>query len=95
MPMGGMELLIILAIIVLFFGATRIPQLGRSLGESMREFREGSSSDSDKELGGETKERREIPHREEDREEDLGDRGSVQTEKDLREERHTTTERKP
>ena len=32
MPMGGMELLIILAIILLFFGATRIPQLGRSLG---------------------------------------------------------------
>ena len=59
MPMGGMELLIILAIILLFFGATHIPQLGRSLGESMREFREASSADSDKDLD-ETKERRQI-----------------------------------
>ncbi len=67
MPMGGMELLIILAIVLLFFGATRIPQLGRSLGESMREFREGSSKDTDKELGSETEERREIlPRTEED-----------------------------
>ncbi len=91
MPMGGMELLIILAIILLFFGATRIPQLGRSLGQSMREFREGSSSDSDEELGGETKERKEIPHREED----LAEAGRVQTEhEDLREERRPTTERK-
>ena len=64
--MGGMELLIILAIILLFFGATRIPQLGRSLGQSVREFREGSSSDSDEELGGETKERKEIPYKDED-----------------------------
>ena len=61
MPIGGMELLIILAIILLFFGATRLPQLGRSLGQSMREFRQGSQEDSDKELAGETKERREIP----------------------------------
>ena len=87
MPMGGMELLIILAIILLFFGATRIPQLGRSLGQSMREFREGSSSDPDKEL----EERREIPHKEED----LAEAGRVQTEhEDLREERRPTTERK-
>jgi TatA/E family protein of Tat protein translocase len=30
--MGGAELLIILAIIMLFFGAKRVPQLSRSLG---------------------------------------------------------------
>jgi sec-independent protein translocase protein TatA len=67
MPMGGMELLIILAIILLFFGATRIPQLGRSLGQSMREFRQGASEDSDNELGGgETKEKKELPREEED-----------------------------
>ena len=34
-----MELLILLAIILLFFGAKRIPQLGRSLGSGLREFR--------------------------------------------------------
>lgn len=34
-----MEVLIVLAIILLFFGAKRVPQLGRSLGSSVREFR--------------------------------------------------------
>ena len=62
MPMGGMELLIILMIILLLFGATRVPQLGRSLGQSLREFRKGVSEDSDNELG-EPKDRREIPHK--------------------------------
>ncbi len=45
MPFGGTELLIILAIILLFFGAKRIPQLARSLGESTRELRKGFSED--------------------------------------------------
>jgi len=41
--MGGMELLIILAIILLFFGSKRVPELGRSLGRGIREFRKGSA----------------------------------------------------
>jgi len=45
--LGGVELLIILAIILLFFGAKRVPQLGRSLGKSMREFRKAASEDSE------------------------------------------------
>lgn len=47
MPVGGMELLIILAIILLFFGAKRVPQLGRSLGQSVKEFRVGARAESD------------------------------------------------
>jgi sec-independent protein translocase protein TatA len=43
--LGGGELLIILAIILLFFGAKRVLELGRSLGKSMREFRKASSED--------------------------------------------------
>jgi len=43
--MGGAELLIILAIILLFFGAKRVPQLGRSLGQSLREFRQGAAAE--------------------------------------------------
>jgi sec-independent protein translocase protein TatA len=35
------ELLIVLTIILLVFGAKRVPQLGRSLGKGIREFREG------------------------------------------------------
>ncbi len=48
--LGGMELLIILAIVMLFFGAKRVPELGRSLGKSMREFRKGASEDEVQEL---------------------------------------------
>ena len=45
--MGGMELLIVLAIILLFFGAKRVPELGRSLGNGIREFRKGTSGPND------------------------------------------------
>jgi sec-independent protein translocase protein TatA len=47
MAMGGTELLIILAIIVLFFGAKRIPGLGRSLGKSIQEFRAGAAEEGE------------------------------------------------
>jgi sec-independent protein translocase protein TatA len=39
--MGGMEILIVLAVILLFFGAKRVPELGKSLGRGIREFRQG------------------------------------------------------
>jgi sec-independent protein translocase protein TatA len=38
---GPMELLIILAVVLLFVGAKRIPELARSLGRGIREFRKG------------------------------------------------------
>ena len=38
---GAAELLIILAIILLLFGAAKLPQLARSLGKSSREFKQG------------------------------------------------------
>jgi sec-independent protein translocase protein TatA len=44
---GLMELVIVLSIIILFFGATRIPQLGRSLGSGIREFRKGAAGADD------------------------------------------------
>ena len=40
-----MELLILLLIILLFFGAGRLPQVGRSLGRGMRDFRKEVSSE--------------------------------------------------
>ena len=52
MPMGGMELLILLAIILMFFGAKRIPELARSFGKGTRELRkeleEGETGKPDK-----------------------------------------------
>lgn len=38
---GPPELLIVLAILLLLFGATRLPRLARSIGQSAREFRSG------------------------------------------------------
>lgn len=38
---GGSELIIILLIVFLLFGASRLPQLAKALGQSKRAFREG------------------------------------------------------
>ena len=35
------ELLILLVVLLLIFGAKRLPEMGRSLGKGMREFKEG------------------------------------------------------
>ena len=37
--LGLPELLVILVIVVVIFGATRLPQLGKGLGEGIRNFR--------------------------------------------------------
>lgn len=39
---GGMEILIILLVILLFFGAKRIPELARGIGQGINEFRKAS-----------------------------------------------------
>lgn len=39
--LGTPEILAIVAIIFLLFGATRLPQLAKSLGQSKRAFKEG------------------------------------------------------
>lgn len=90
--MGGMELLIILAVVLLFFGAARVPQLGRSLGQGLREFRKGTSGDSDgdKDETRELKEKWELPREEEDNRKEAHDQAEL---KDVREE-ELSTERK-
>jgi len=37
------ELLILLVVLLLVFGAKRLPEMGRSLGKGMREFKDGVS----------------------------------------------------
>ncbi len=39
--LGPTEIILILAVIVLLFGATRLPQLAKALGQSKKAFREG------------------------------------------------------
>jgi sec-independent protein translocase protein TatA len=41
MNLGATELLIILAVVLLLFGSTRLPTLFRSLGRASKEFKAG------------------------------------------------------
>ncbi len=46
--LGPTELLIVLAIVVVLFGASRLAGLGGALGRGIREFREESGNDKKK-----------------------------------------------
>lgn len=41
MNLGAPELLIVLLIVMLLFGAARLPKLARSLGQASKEFKDG------------------------------------------------------
>jgi sec-independent protein translocase protein TatA len=41
MNFGVPELLIVLAVVLLLFGSTRLPKLARSLGQASKEFKAG------------------------------------------------------
>lgn len=43
--LGGSELLLILAIILLLFGGAKLPSLARGLGQSVKEFKKASRED--------------------------------------------------
>jgi len=48
------DLLIILAIVLLLFGAKKLPELSRSIGSSARELRKGLSGDEEKSKNSDT-----------------------------------------
>jgi sec-independent protein translocase protein TatA len=48
MRLGFGEILVVLALALLFFGPSKLPQLGASLGQAIRGFKKGLSSDSEK-----------------------------------------------
>ena len=48
---GPLEIVIVLVIVLVIFGPKRLPDLGRSLGKGMREFKESvTGKDDDHEL---------------------------------------------
>ncbi len=51
--LGGQELLIILAIVLLVFGASKLPQLGSGLGKSIKNFKKAMREEDDGGGGGE------------------------------------------
>ena len=49
------EILVILLIVVVFFGAKRIPEIARALGKSLGEFKKGQKEGTMEESAGEEK----------------------------------------
>ena len=47
--LGPTELIIILGIALLLFGAKKLPEIGSSLGKAIKEFRKTQSDDSNSE----------------------------------------------
>lgn len=47
-PLGIPELLIILLVIMLIFGAKRLPEIGSSLGKGIRTFKSAVTGEDDK-----------------------------------------------
>ena len=45
--LGMQELIIVLIILLLLFGSTRLPQLAKGMGKSIREFKKGVSEGGD------------------------------------------------
>jgi sec-independent protein translocase protein TatA len=48
MRLGLPELLIILAIVILIFGANRLPELGRGIGKGIKNFKDANKEGADK-----------------------------------------------
>ena len=44
---GPQELIIVLVIVLIFFGVGKLPEVGGAIGKSMREFRKASSGEYD------------------------------------------------
>lgn len=46
--LGFTEILLIVLVIVLIFGAAKLPQLARSMGQSVKEFKKSVKDDENK-----------------------------------------------
>ncbi len=53
---GPTELIVLLTIILLLFGARKIPELARGLGTGVREFKRGTSGETEKDAVQEDRE---------------------------------------
>ena len=60
-PLGFREILVILLIILVLFGAKRIPELARSLGKGINEFKGGLKGGDDQASQSEEKKKIEEP----------------------------------
>ncbi len=54
-PLGTTEIIVIVALLFLLFGASRLPQLARSLGQSRKAFKEGMREAEEEDLAEQKK----------------------------------------
>ncbi len=57
MELGGGEILVILAIVLLLFGPSKLPKLGEGLGSAMRNFRKAMRGDDEPAAAGDGEQR--------------------------------------
>ena len=53
--LGATELIIILVIVVILFGATRLPEIGRGIGEAIKNFKKSTSENPEIDVTPENK----------------------------------------
>lgn len=53
---GGPEMIIVLLVVVLLFGAKKLPELGSSVGKSIKNFKKGVAETKEDEDGAEQEE---------------------------------------
>jgi len=54
-PIGLPELLVVFLLIVVFYGAKRLPQLGAGLGKGIRNFKSSLSGEDEKQIESDKK----------------------------------------
>lgn len=60
--LGGWEIVLIILVIVMFFGAKKIPELARGLGKGLREFKDATNEiKNDIEMNDNNKKRNNAP----------------------------------
>lgn len=55
MGFGALEILLVFVLVVFFFGAKRIPQIAKGVGEGIRNFKHSVKDDEQNELEGSTR----------------------------------------
>ncbi|MBM65429.1 MAG: twin-arginine translocase TatA/TatE family subunit [Myxococcales bacterium] len=58
---GGYEWIVILVVVLIFFGPKKLPELARGLGKGLREFRQASDEMVDTIKNADLEEPRELP----------------------------------
>ncbi len=48
LPLGGFEIVIVLLIVLLIFGAGTLPQVGKGIGQAIHDFKKSVSPDEEK-----------------------------------------------